>query len=50
MDPNIYESANLLALEEAREKIVKKIFEKYVQPIIEKTFNQFYSNKEDKKK
>ncbi len=50
MDKNTYESANLLALEEAREKIVQRIFEKYIQPIIEKTFNQFYSTKEDKKK
>lgn len=49
MDKNIYESANLLALEEARQNIAKKIYEKYVKPIIEKTFKQFYSTKEDTK-
>lgn len=48
-DKSLYESANLLALEQARKNIVTRIRNKYIQPIIEKVFNQFYSTKEDAK-
>lgn len=43
MSPAEYESANLLALEEAREAIVKALNDKYGKPIIEKVFKQFYA-------
>ncbi|MFZ2151037.1 MAG: hypothetical protein WAZ12_04345 [Candidatus Absconditicoccaceae bacterium] len=46
-DPKNYESADLLALEKSRQEFVKNVYEKYVKPIIEKVFKQYYSNAKD---
>lgn len=47
MDKSTYESADLLALEQARENIVARLYKAYIQPIIDKMFNQFYSTAND---
>ena len=49
MDKATYESADLLALEQARENIVARLYKAYIQPIIDKMFNQFYSTGNDAK-
>lgn len=46
-DPKNYESADLLALEKSKQEFVKNIYEKYVKPIIEKVFKQYYSSAKD---
>jgi len=46
-DPTMYESADLLALEKSRQEFVKNIYNKYIKPIVEKVFKQYYSNAKD---
>jgi hypothetical protein len=36
-----------LALEKSRQEFVKNVYEKYVKPIIEKVFKQYYSSAKD---
>lgn len=42
LKPEEYESANLLALEDARLQIVNELYKKYGQTIVDKIFNEFY--------
>lgn len=48
--PEDYESADLNALEKQRQWFVKNVYEKYVKPMIDKVFKQYYNNGKDANK
>ena len=46
-DVSTYESADLIALENARIALVDEIMTKYVDPMLDRVFTEYYSTKKD---